>query len=256
TKFPRIPVDRIPAELKPLRPLFDAKSATLIGNVAEDIATLELRLTFAGKEDAADGKQAFEEAIKLVKGFLEDAEKDLSRFKNERKVELEIVKEVQSALAAVKVEQTDATVRATGQIKVGQIMTRLLADGATIIKTNADRTKSQNNLKQMGIAFHNYNDTFGDRPLAAICDTNGKPLLSWRVAILPYIEQDNLYKQFKLDEPWDSEHNIKLIQRMPEIYRLPGDKIKHEYPSTYYQAFVGPGAAFEGKKKMRIPNSF
>src|SRR5262249_35611746 len=129
TKFPRIPVDRIPAELKPLRPLFDAKSATLIGNVAEDIATLELRLPFAGKEDAADGKQAFEEAIKLVKGFLEDAEKDLSRFKNERKVELEILKEVQSALAAVKVEQSDATVRATGQIKVGQIMTRLLADG-------------------------------------------------------------------------------------------------------------------------------
>ena len=51
--------------------------------------------------------------------------------------------------------------------------------------------------------------------LGAIADSTGKPGLSWRVAILPYLEQDTLYKQFKLDEPWDSPHNKKLIRQMP-----------------------------------------
>ncbi len=93
-------------------------------------------------------------------------------------------------------------------------------------------------------------------PTNAIYDKNGKPLLSWRVAILPFIEQDNLYKQFHLDEPWDSDHNKKLSYAIPKIYLLPGDTKKHELPSTYYQAFVGPHAAFEGKTALRIPNSF
>ncbi len=51
--------------------------------------------------------------------------------------------------------------------------------------------------------MHNYHDTNGSMPPAAVCDKTGKPLLSWRVLILPYVEQDELYKEFKLDEPWD-----------------------------------------------------
>ena len=65
--------------------------------------------------------------------------------------------------------------------------------------------------------------------IAAIVDKKGKKLLSWRVQILPYIEQDNLYKQFKLDEPWDSEHNKKLIRQMPRIYMLPAAPISYEF---------------------------
>jgi RNA polymerase sigma factor (sigma-70 family) len=83
---------------------------------------------------------------------------------------------------------------------------------------------------------------------------NAKPLLSWRVAILPYIEQDNLYKQFKLDEPWDSDHNKKLIARMPAVYAAPGTKA--DDGRTYYQAIVGTGAAWEPRHEMRFPASF
>src|SRR5262245_11036025 len=78
--------------------------------------------------------------------------------------------------------------------------------------TIVQRRASANNLKQIGLALHNYHDTYGKLPPAAICDKAGKPLLSWRVAILPFIEQNALYKQFKLDEPWDSEHNKKLAE--------------------------------------------
>jgi hypothetical protein len=86
----------------------------------------------------------------------------------------------------------------------------------------ADRTRQSNNLKQIGLALHSYDSIHGTLPPAAICDKDGKPLLSWRVAILPLIEQQALYEQFHLDEPWDSENNKKLIERMPDVYLKPG----------------------------------
>jgi hypothetical protein len=70
----------------------------------------------------------------------------------------------------------------------------------------------------------------------------GKALLSWRVALLPYLGEKALYKQFKLNEAWDSPHNKKLLKKMPKVYAPPGVTTSS---STFYQVFVGPGAAFE-----------
>src|SRR5690242_10209850 len=75
--------------------------------------------------------------------------------------------------------------------------------------TGEQLKQSSNNLKQLVLAFHNYNDAYGKLPTNVLSKDN-KPILSWRVQILPFIEQDNLYKQFKLDEPWDSENNKQL----------------------------------------------
>src|SRR5262249_33673006 len=85
-----------------------------------------------------------------------------------------------------------------------------------------NRMASANNLKQITRAMHISPDNHTPSPPAAIFRKDGKALLSWRVAILPYIEQDELYKQFKLDEPWDSPHNKKLLDKMPELYAAPG----------------------------------
>ena len=89
------------------------------------------------------------------------------------------------------------------------------------IRGNAARTQCVNNLKQIGLAMHNYHATHKTFPPAFTVDKDGKPLLSWRVLILPYLEQDALYKEFHLDEPWDSPHNRTLIERMPPTYRCP-----------------------------------
>jgi hypothetical protein len=90
-----------------------------------------------------------------------------------------------------------------------------------------------------------------------VCSPEGKPLLSWRVAVLPYIEQGDLYKQFHLDEPWDSPHNITLLSKMPVIYRAPGSKAKKIPPNhTICHVFVGKGAAFEGREGVRFPRDF
>jgi len=96
--------------------------------------------------------------------------------------------------------------------------------GAEKIKQAAARANSTNNLKQMGLAMHNYMDVNKSFPAHAVYSKDGKPLLSWRVMILPYIEQDALYRQFKLDEPWDSDHNKKLMAQMPKIYGRRGPR--------------------------------
>src|SRR5204863_5336030 len=106
--------------------------------------------------------------------------------------------------------------------------------------------QSQNQLKQLVLAMHNYNDAYRGLPAHAIYSKDGKtPLLSWRVAILPFIEADHLYKQFKLDEPWDSGHNKALIPQMPKVYLDPLAPKATDPGKTHLQIFVGGGAPWE-----------
>lgn len=107
------------------------------------------------------------------------------------------------------------------------------------------RNHDANNLKQLALALLNYEDQYRRLPAQAICDKNGKPLLSWRVAVLPQLEENDLYKEFHLDEPWDSEHNKALIEKMPDAFKHP----KFDDPGkTVYQVVYGKGGAFEGSE--------
>jgi RNA polymerase sigma factor (sigma-70 family) len=118
----------------------------------------------------------------------------------------------------------------------------------------AARAKSRHNLLVLALAMHNFANADGRFPPAAI-RKDGKPLLSWRVAILPYIEQQRaLYEKFRLDEPWDSPHNKALLNQMPDVY-APVIRTDEPRGATYYQVFTGPGALFEdplGPKLERI----
>jgi hypothetical protein len=78
-----------------------------------------------------------------------------------------------------------------------------------------------------------------------------KPLLSWRVALLPYLEHGDLHKQFKLDEPWDSEHNKPLLEKMPPVFSCLGEAPKEKH-ATYYQVLVGKGTPFEPDQKIDL----
>jgi hypothetical protein len=99
-------------------------------------------------------------------------------------------------------------------------------------------------MKQLMLALHNYHDAYGYFPTDSR-DKDGKPLLSWRVHILPYIEQDGLYKRFKLDEPWDGPNNRLLLQSMPSVYILPTAQGKTSAGFTHYRGFSSPGAVFD-----------
>lgn len=111
---------------------------------------------------------------------------------------------------------------------------------------------SRQHLREIGLAMHNYHDTFNQFPAYSKSDS-GRPLLSWRVHLLPYLENAALYKEFHLDEPWDSEHNKTLIERMPQVFKSPG--VKSSKPGmTTYQTVMGKDMLFEsngGKVAIR-----
>lgn len=143
-------------------------------------------------------------------------------------------------------------VAAIGGVIVG------MGTGVVAVKNStrnaANRIASTNNLRQIGLACINYHGAMNAMPLGEKQGEGGllrSKDLSWRVDILTFLGEDRLYEQFHLDEPWDSPHNLKLVSRMPQVYRSP----RFEHPdagTTYYRALVGPGTVMGGPKPLDL----
>ena len=110
----------------------------------------------------------------------------------------------------------------------------------------AARIAIANNLKQISLAMHSYNDMNGGLPPAEARGEVKEHLMgrsafsvSWRVRILPYVEEKALFDAYRLDEPWDGPDNIKLLPRMPKTYALPGGATAPP-GYTYFRVFVSP----------------
>ena len=98
-----------------------------------------------------------------------------------------------------------------------------LAPAVASANSASRRAESVNNLKQIALAFHNYHSANNYFPTPVLYGGSNKSIpYSWRVAILPYIEQEPLYKQYNFDEPWDGPNNRKLLDKMPAVYSYPG----------------------------------
>ena len=119
------------------------------------------------------------------------------------------------------------------------------------VRGAAYSAQTLNNMKQIALAIINYEATRGRLPAAATMTSDRKPGLSWRVSILPFLEQDNLYKQFRRNEPWDSPHNKALVERMPKVFQSPGSSLDEGY--TNYLAVRTPDSIIvEGAKGIRM----
>ena len=119
------------------------------------------------------------------------------------------------------------------------------------LQAAAQRNESMNNLKQIALGILNYENLHHRLPARAIFDKEVKPLLSWRVSLLPEIGAGELYQQFHLDEPWDSEHNKTLIEKMPEDYKSPGSKAAAEF-KTVYLTVRGDSTPFPGRTPVQL----
>jgi hypothetical protein len=130
--------------------------------------------------------------------------------------------------------------------KVADLLKPALAES----REAARRAQSANSLKQMGLALHNFHDVHRSFPAGATRDAAKKPLLSWRVQILPYLAEEKLYREFHLDEAWDSPHNKQLIERMPAVLRCPSSKAGPG--KTTYLGVAGKQGVFGGEEGLPI----
>jgi prepilin-type processing-associated H-X9-DG protein len=111
-----------------------------------------------------------------------------------------------------------------------------------------------NNIKQIGLAMHNYHAAYGAFPPAYVADDSGRQLHSWRVLLLPFLEMQSLYDRYRFDEPWDGPHNITLLREMPEVFVCPANPASGPAPSTWTSYVVIRGAAtmFPGAKSVSL----
>ena len=123
-------------------------------------------------------------------------------------------------------------------------------------QAKAAAASSMNKVKNIATALLAYHKDKGKFPPAATLSKEGKPLLSWRVQILPYLGHNFLYKQFRQNEPWDSEHNKKFIRRIPPSFRETQDDLNKG--TTPFQAPVGIATLFNpggtGTNSIQIIN--
>ncbi len=124
-----------------------------------------------------------------------------------------------------------------------------LAQAASELATGRLSTTRGGKLAQLGVALEDYVAEHHRLPPSAINGPDGEPLLSWRVALLPYLGEKDLYTQFKLNERWDSVHNKKLLERMPSVYVQGANETTS---STGLRVFTGPGTPFEGREGVPL----
>jgi hypothetical protein len=133
------------------------------------------------------------------------------------------------------------------------VLVLLLRPAIQKAREKANRTESANNLKQIGKAFQRYHESYGKFPPAVVHSKDGEPLYSWRVLLLPFLGEDAVYSQFKLDEAWDSPNNQPLLAKMPLVYAHPTEGKPKEPYATHYQVFTGGGAIFDTRPQSQSP---
>lgn len=249
SKFPAdVKKDR---EVQRLLPLFEAKSAVLTIDVRGKEFAVEVRGTFENGTAANAAKATLETALKEAAAAIAEV------YQSPRKAEevslvLPLIKEAHRAIAEARVSVSGNELTASTSYKANFNVGEVVKAAVEKVRAAAARAKASNNLRQIGLAMHNYHSAMNRLPIGGL-GKNGEPvrnpkdapLLSWRVHILPYIEQAPLYNEFKLDEPWDSEHNKKLISRMPKLFE-PVTKAA-EPGKTHLQQIVGPQCMNAGR---------
>ncbi|VTU02032.1 Protein containing DUF1559 OS=Rhodopirellula maiorica SM1 GN=RMSM_02894 PE=4 SV=1: SBP_bac_10 [Gemmataceae bacterium] len=249
--------DQKDAPPPPFAAMLKARAATFTADF-DRTARGQLTLTFP---DAAAAKAAapdLEAGIALVL-------KELSRGLDDprgrdRPLELGVYQLFATALKATKVSVEDDRVLASGEVPVADEVTKLVAALPKTLKTFRANRKAINNLKQLALGMHNFESALAHLP-GDVVGGGDKPLAwSWRVQILPYLEQGPLYNKLDLTKPWDDPANLKVLEaaEMPKVFEHPGRPAPKGH--TYFRVFSLPKGAKgtdapmfeEGKRAPRL----
>ncbi|HEX7378526.1 MAG TPA: M56 family metallopeptidase [Pirellulales bacterium] len=196
-------------------------------------------------DDAVAVRETAQAALTLARNALEEVGKQAVRARGpDAAITLPLSDLAVEAIKQSKLETNGKQVTLHAQLDT-ETAVSTLAPAVTAARRAAQRSQAMNNIKQIMIAMHNFYDVNGHFPPPVVLGPDGKTPHSWRVAILPYLEQMELHKQYKINEPWDSPDNKKVLAQMPAVFRDPAaDAATLE---TSYFALVGTETAFGPK---------
>ncbi|HAH48721.1 DUF1559 domain-containing protein [Gimesia sp.] len=205
---------------------------------------LSVKMIFEQKENRDQVKHTLEGVLLLGQNLFaqiqETARKNPQRV---QKDDLEKMKVIESALQAARVTQDANQVTLATSLNDDD-STQLLASlvpGIKQARAAARRSVSKNNIKQIMLALHNYHQVHKHFPPAVVLGPDGKTPHSWRVELLPFLDQKALYDSYKMNEPWDSEHNKKIAETLVPVYYNPNSE---NTANASYFVVVGKNTPF------------
>lgn len=236
--------------LRALWPELPKPFAKLDGDlVSEKLQHIALEITSPPQWHASLTVATREEhAAATVKQLINDAWQQAILAASQEKSDSQaaaILRRTSKVLAADQ-EASNVLLRAThDDSATRELLSHIILPMIGDTRADALRRERMNQFKHLALALLNFEASMNMLPAsAAIVSEEGKPLLSWRVAVLPYLEQSELFKQFRTDEPWDSPHNLKLVARMPEIYADPRYRALADEGKTTYLVPVHAESVF------------
>lgn len=235
-------------------PLWEETKLVVLGAGLTGDSLLDV-IAVCGSEDGAKKvQQTAQSLVPLGRNLLDGAKAQMRRMPAEaQKPMSELIGFAGDALGKMKFTQNGNSTRlqVASQGESLPVLVALLLPAVQSAREAARRAQSMNNLKQIGLAFHNYHEVYKKFPGSKNLGPDGKTVHSWRVAILPFVDQVELHNQYKLDEPWDSEHNRKLLARMPPVFRSPNATNDATYPSYFGLTGASAGLGDGNGEKIR-----
>ena len=216
-----------------------------IESLSGGVGSMKLQGLTSDEAGAQLAKTALEGAVVLGK-------QQIAQLKQQNPLAAAMLGPIEAALNGSKVTQAGPEFGFGAVIKAPPGQSSLIQGAALLLpaiqqaREAARATACRNNLKQIGVAMASHRTAQKALPGVAISSSDGKPLLSWRVAILPYLGEAELYSKFKLDEPWDSPANQALIASIPTVYACPSGELA-EGKTTYRLISSGKSAYKDGK---------
>ncbi len=226
----------LPPQFAPFRSLLKAKTAVFTADLAAK-TTVVAKLTFADAATAKRAEPVLKTLIQSGVDALGDMRKRMAKETESAGVIIPLIDFASNALDKAEVTADGAIVSTRIDAEIGPTIAKAMAAFPIWVEFATTKTKTLNNLKQIGLACHNHHDTYGYMPQNVV-GPDGKVLFSWRVAILPFIEQDNMYRRLDLTRPWNDPVNAKILATMPSVFRVYGRDA--DQGKTYLQMPFSP----------------
>ena len=235
--------------LKPLKTMTQAERGLVTIDVGPSVKATA-KLTFFDADTAKKAEPDAKKIVALALATLADFRKAKGRDAALNAVLVPLLDFAKAALDKCEIKLDGKALSASVDREIDPAMKKMLATLPAWAEAESARIQTSNHLKQFGLALHSYHDVMGTLP-QDIFDKDGKAILSWRVEMLPYLEQTPLYNQIDRTKPWDDAANKAFVERMPEVFKHFGRETK-EKGFTYFQTFTAE-KVIEGGSPLLVP---